>query len=133
MNNVLTYKGYIGSVQFSAYNNVFFCKFEGINDLFTFEGGTVQELKMEEFNGLSSYQTASHHAAHIHNVSDNVVNNGHLFVANSTDICTITLPEERLLTYSQNSSHYGKFLNRVVYSHIIANCRFWSHYFKGNV
>ena len=45
MNNVLTYKGYIGSVQFSADDNVFFGKLEGINDLVTFEGGTVQELK----------------------------------------------------------------------------------------
>jgi len=45
MNNVLTYKGYIGSVQFSADDNVFFGKLEGINDLITFEGETVQELK----------------------------------------------------------------------------------------
>ena len=45
MNNVLTYKGFIGSVQFSADDNVFFGKLEGINDLVTFEGETVQELK----------------------------------------------------------------------------------------
>jgi len=45
MNNVLTYKGYIGSVHFSADDNVFFGKLEGINDLITFEGETVQELK----------------------------------------------------------------------------------------
>ena len=45
MNNILTYKGYIGSVQFSADDNVFFGKLEGINDLVTFEGNTVQELK----------------------------------------------------------------------------------------
>ena len=45
MNNVLTYKGYIGSVQFSGEDNVFFGKVEGINDLVTFEGETVQELK----------------------------------------------------------------------------------------
>ena len=45
MNNVLTYKGYIGSVHFSADDNVFFGKLEGVNDLITFEGGTVQELK----------------------------------------------------------------------------------------
>jgi predicted HicB family RNase H-like nuclease len=45
MNNVLTYKGYIGSVNFSADDNVFFGKLEGINDLITFEGETVQELK----------------------------------------------------------------------------------------
>jgi len=45
MNNVLTYKGYIGSVNFSADDNVFYGKLEGINDLVTFEGETVQELK----------------------------------------------------------------------------------------
>ena len=45
MNNVLTHKGFIGSVQFSADDNVFFGKLEGINDLITFEGKTVQELK----------------------------------------------------------------------------------------
>jgi len=45
MNNVLTYKGYIGSVQFSADDDVFFGKLEGIDDLVTFEGKTVQELK----------------------------------------------------------------------------------------
>ena len=45
MNNVLTYKGYIGSVNFSADDSVFFGKLEGINDLVSFEGETVQELK----------------------------------------------------------------------------------------
>jgi len=45
MNNVLTYKGFIGSVHFSADDNVFFGKLEGVNDLVTFEGETVQELK----------------------------------------------------------------------------------------
>jgi len=45
MNNILTYRGYIGSVQFSADDNVFFGKLEGINDLITFEGETVNELK----------------------------------------------------------------------------------------
>ena len=45
MNNVLTYKGYIGSVNFSAEDNVFFGKLEGVNDLVTFEGETVKELK----------------------------------------------------------------------------------------
>ncbi|MDR3184311.1 MAG: type II toxin-antitoxin system HicB family antitoxin [Prevotellaceae bacterium] len=45
MNNVLTYKGFIGSVQFSADDSVFFGKVEGINDLVTFEGKTVLELQ----------------------------------------------------------------------------------------
>ncbi|MDR1553318.1 MAG: type II toxin-antitoxin system HicB family antitoxin [Prevotellaceae bacterium] len=45
MNSVLTYKGFIGSVSFSADDNVFFGKIEGINDLVTFEGESVEELK----------------------------------------------------------------------------------------
>ena len=34
--DVLTYKGFIGSVHFSAVDDVFFGKVEGINDLITF-------------------------------------------------------------------------------------------------
>ena len=45
MKDVLTYKGFIGSVHFSSDDNVFFGKIEGINDLITFEGETVKELK----------------------------------------------------------------------------------------
>lgn len=45
MKNVLIYKEFIGSVNFSADDNVFFGKVEGINDLVTFEGTSVQELK----------------------------------------------------------------------------------------
>ena len=44
MKDVLTYRGFIGSVHFSAEDNVFFGKIEGINDLITFEGRTVDEL-----------------------------------------------------------------------------------------
>lgn len=36
--NTLTYKGYIGSVNFSEKDNVFFGKIEGINGLVNFEG-----------------------------------------------------------------------------------------------
>ena len=43
--NVLTYKGFVGSVSFSAEDDVFFGKVEGINDLITFEAKSVSELK----------------------------------------------------------------------------------------
>jgi predicted HicB family RNase H-like nuclease len=43
--DVLTYKGFIGSVHFSAQDDVFFGKIEGISDLVTFEGDSVKELK----------------------------------------------------------------------------------------
>ena len=44
-NDILTYKGFIGSVHFSSQDDVFFGKIEGVNDLITFEGGSVKELK----------------------------------------------------------------------------------------
>jgi len=45
MKDVLNYKGFIGSVHFSADDKVFFGKIEGINDLITFEGRSVDELE----------------------------------------------------------------------------------------
>jgi len=45
MNNIIKYKGFIGSVQFSAEDTCFFGKIEGIDDLVTFEGSEVGELK----------------------------------------------------------------------------------------
>jgi len=45
MKNLLKYKGFIGSVHFSAEDRIFYGKIEGINDLVTFEGTTVDELE----------------------------------------------------------------------------------------
>lgn len=45
MKDVLLYKGFIGSVHFSMDDRIFFGKIEGINDLVTFEGSTVDELE----------------------------------------------------------------------------------------
>jgi len=45
MKNILEYKGFIGPVNYSAEDRVFFGKVEGINDLVTFEGTTVDELE----------------------------------------------------------------------------------------
>lgn len=44
MKDVLTYKNHIGSVRFSAEDKVFYGKIEGIDDLVTFEGRSVNEL-----------------------------------------------------------------------------------------
>ena len=44
MKDVITYKNFIGSVHFSTEDSVFFGKIEGINDLVTFEGNTVEEI-----------------------------------------------------------------------------------------
>lgn len=44
MKDVLNYRGFIGSVHFSAEDSVFYGKVEGIADLVTFEGDSVKEL-----------------------------------------------------------------------------------------
>ncbi len=45
MKDVLRYKDFIGSVHFSAGDECFFGKLEGVDDLGTFEGRDVGELK----------------------------------------------------------------------------------------
>jgi len=45
MTDRLRYKDFIGSVHFSASDEIFYGKIEGINDLVTFEGTTVSKLK----------------------------------------------------------------------------------------
>ena len=45
MGNKLSHKGFIGSVNFSPDDRIFYGKIEGINDLVTFEGTTVDELE----------------------------------------------------------------------------------------
>jgi predicted HicB family RNase H-like nuclease len=45
MKDVITYKGFIGSVHFASEDRVFYGKVEGINDLISFEGKTVDELE----------------------------------------------------------------------------------------
>ncbi|HWB92182.1 MAG TPA: type II toxin-antitoxin system HicB family antitoxin [Puia sp.] len=44
MSDLLTFKGYFGSAQYSAADEVFHGKLEGIDDLVTYEATTVQEL-----------------------------------------------------------------------------------------
>jgi len=44
MKDVLNYNNFTGSVRFSAEDNVFHGKIEGIRDLVTFEGQSVMEL-----------------------------------------------------------------------------------------
>lgn len=45
MKDVIIYKGFIGSVHFASEDRVFYGKVEGINDLISFEGKTVDELE----------------------------------------------------------------------------------------
>lgn len=57
MKNVLKDKGFIGSVQFDAEDKVLYGKIEGINDLITFEGHTVEELIEAFHEAVDDYLT----------------------------------------------------------------------------
>lgn len=46
MKDVIVYKGFIGTVHYSPDDRVFFGKIEGVNDLITFEGSTVDDLEL---------------------------------------------------------------------------------------
>jgi predicted HicB family RNase H-like nuclease len=55
MTDKLIFKDFIGTVHFSAKDSVFYGKIEGINDLVTFEGETVDQLKMAFEDSVKDY------------------------------------------------------------------------------
>lgn len=55
MESSLTHKGYIGTVSFNANDELFFGKVHGINDLVTFEGSSVRELKKSFKDSIDNY------------------------------------------------------------------------------
>ena len=55
MSNYLTYKEYIGTVDFSAEDGVFYGKVHGINDLINFEGTSVKELQQGFEEAVDDY------------------------------------------------------------------------------
>ena len=44
MNNIMEYRGYVGSVEFSESDGVFYGKVQGIRSLISYEGTTAREL-----------------------------------------------------------------------------------------
>ena len=50
MNNTMEYKGYVGSVEFSEADGVFFGKVLGIRSLISYEGTNAAEL-VDDFHG----------------------------------------------------------------------------------
>ena len=55
--NTMTYKGYLGSVNYSDKDQVFFGKIEGINGLVNFEGESVKELTEAFHEAVDDYLT----------------------------------------------------------------------------
>lgn len=55
MNNILEYKGYNGTVAYSADDNVLFGRVIGIKSLISYEGQSVQELKADFEGAVDEY------------------------------------------------------------------------------
>lgn len=55
MKDVILYKDYVGSVRYSADDEVFYGKIEGIDDLVTFEGESVPQLKEAFHEAVHDY------------------------------------------------------------------------------
>lgn len=50
MNNTIQYKGYIGSVEFSEEDGIFYGRVKGIRSLISYEGKNAKEL-LDDFRG----------------------------------------------------------------------------------
>ncbi len=55
MKDVLKYKDFIGTVHYSTDDDVFFGKLEGVDDLITFEGENVGQLKRSFQEAVEDY------------------------------------------------------------------------------
>jgi len=55
MKNTISYKNFIGTINYSPEDNVLFGKVEGINDLITFEGKSVDEIKKNFYEAVDDY------------------------------------------------------------------------------
>lgn len=62
MKDVLRYREFIGSVHFSANDECFFGKLEGVDDLVTFEGRNVAQLKRSFREAVDDYLELCHAA-----------------------------------------------------------------------
>jgi predicted HicB family RNase H-like nuclease len=55
MNEVLKYKGYHGSTEYSLEDDCLFGKLLGINDVITYEGNSVKEIKAAFKDSVDDY------------------------------------------------------------------------------
>ena len=51
----MTYKDYLASVHYSSEDEVFYGQIEGLNDLISFEGSSVSELKAAFIEAIEDY------------------------------------------------------------------------------
>lgn len=55
MKNIMKYKGYIGSVEFSESDSIFFGKVQGIQALISYEGTDARELVSDFHSAVDDY------------------------------------------------------------------------------
>ncbi|SFG64000.1 type II toxin-antitoxin system HicB family antitoxin [Oribacterium sp. WCC10] len=55
MNNIIEYKGYIGSVEFSENDGIFYGKVQGIRSLISYEGTNASELVSDFHEAVDEY------------------------------------------------------------------------------
>lgn len=55
MKNTIEYKGYVGSIEFSQEDSLFFGKVMGIRSLISYEGTNAQELVTDFHDSIDSY------------------------------------------------------------------------------
>ena len=55
MNNTIEYQGYVGSVEFSEEDNIFYGKVQGIRSLISYEGENGKELVADFHSAVDEY------------------------------------------------------------------------------
>jgi len=55
MKNIIHFKGFIGSIHYSSHDDCFHGRIEGVDDLVTFEGRSVDELKEDFKKAVEDY------------------------------------------------------------------------------
>ncbi len=55
MNNMLEYKGYYGTVDFSISDNILFGKIVGVQSLISYEGDSIQSLQEDFRQAIDDY------------------------------------------------------------------------------
>ena len=60
MNNTIQYKGYVGSVDFSEDDSIFYGKVLGIRSLISYEGENVKEFIDDFYQAVDDYLAFCH-------------------------------------------------------------------------
>lgn len=60
MKNIIEYKSYIGSIEFSQEDELFYGKVQGIRALISYEGTTAAELIADFHNAIDDYLALCH-------------------------------------------------------------------------